>query len=133
LNWIRRPRVFVLDDESVITESLVRVLEMGGFEGYGRCSSSEILDLASELTPDLLIADVALGPDNINGIDVAVYFERFFPECRAILISGDPNTADLHRHYRRAGHNFTLLQKPIHPRELLQIVGDLLQHLRIAA
>jgi DNA-binding NtrC family response regulator len=133
LNFIHPPRVFVLDDEPVITESMVRVLERGGYEAYGRCSSSEILDLASEKTPDLLITDVALGPDNINGIDVAIYFERFIPECKAILISGDPNTAELHRRYRRGGHNFMLVHKPIHPRDLLQIVGDQLAHLRRAA
>ena len=133
MNWIRRPRVFVLDDEPVITESLVRVLEISGYEAHGRCSSGEILDLASEKTPDLLITDVALGRDNINGIDVAVYFERFFPKCKAVLISGDPNTAELHRHYRRAGHDFMLLHKPIQPRELLEIVSRALSHLQVAA
>jgi DNA-binding NtrC family response regulator len=126
LPWHRRPRVFVLDDQPVIAESLARIFESRGFEAHARSTASEILDLASELEPDLLLTDVALGPDTINGIDVAIYFERFFPNCRAILISGDPNTGELHNRARQAGHDFMLLQKPIHPEKLLEIVDQAL-------
>jgi DNA-binding NtrC family response regulator len=133
LPWHRRPRVFVLDDQPIVAESLARIFESRGFEAHARCSASEILDLASELEPDLLLTDVALGPDTINGIDVAIYFERFFPDCRAILISGDPDTGELHNRAQYAGHQFQLLQKPIHPEKLLEIVDHALGHLEKVA
>jgi DNA-binding NtrC family response regulator len=131
--WIRQPRVFVLDDQPIVAESLAAVLNASGYETHCRYKPTDILDLATELTPDLLISDVALGPNTINGFDLAIYFERFFPDCRSILISGDPNTADLHDRVRRSGHEFLLLQKPIHPETLMRYVNDALQHLRNAA
>lgn len=131
--WTRRPRIFVLDDQPLVAESIANVLSAAGFETHARFTPAEILDLTSELAPDLLISDVALGPNSINGFDLAIYFQRFYPQCRAILISGDPNTADLHDRSRRAGHEFLLLQKPIHPEKLLEYVRDGLRHLEQAA
>jgi DNA-binding NtrC family response regulator len=133
LPWHRRPRVFVLDDQPIIAETLAQVFESHGFEAHARSSASEILDLATELEPNLLLTDVALGPDTINGVDVAIYFARLYPNCRTILISGDPNTAELHTRARNAGHEFMLLQKPIHPEKLLEIVDQTLSHLERVA
>ncbi len=131
--WTRRPRIFVLDDQPLVAESIANVLSAAGFETYARFTPAEILDLTAELTPDLLISDVALGPNSISGFDLAIYFQRFYPQCRAILISGDPNTADLHDRARRSGHEFLLLQKPIHPEKLFEYVRDNLRHLEQAA
>jgi DNA-binding NtrC family response regulator len=125
--------VFVLDDQPIVADSIAAVLNAFGYETYCRYKPGDILDLATELTPDLLISDVALGPNTINGFDLAIYFERFYPECRAILISGDPNTAELHDRVRRLGREFLLLQKPIHPEALLGYVNEALKHLRKAA
>jgi DNA-binding NtrC family response regulator len=129
LQRLRRPRVFVLDDQHLVADSLARILESHGFEAHARCRSADILDLASEREPDLLLTDVSLGPDEINGIDLAIYFERFFPRCRAILISGDPDTGELHRRAREAGHDFLLIEKPIHPDRLLKVLNDTLKEM----
>jgi DNA-binding NtrC family response regulator len=120
-------RVFVLDDQPLIADTLVKVLETRGYEAYARYTTADILDLATEITPDLLIADVALGPDQITGIEVAIYFERFYPNCRVILISGNPTSAELHRHAREQGHDFLLLGKPIQPGQLLNIVEEIFE------
>jgi DNA-binding NtrC family response regulator len=117
----------VLDDQPLIADTLAEVLESRGYEAYARYTSADILDLATEITPELLIADVALGPDQISGIDVAVYFERFYPSCRAILISGDPTTAELHRRAKEQGHEFTLLCKPVQPEYLFEVIGSMLE------
>jgi DNA-binding NtrC family response regulator len=116
-----------------VAESIANVLAVAGFETHARFTPAEILDLVSEVSPDLLISDVALGPNSINGFDLAIYFQRFYPECRAILISGDPNTTDLNDRARRNGHDFLLLQKPIHPEKLLEYVRHALIHLEQAA
>ena len=106
---------------------------MRGYEAYPSFTPTGILDLMAEVTPDLLITDVALGPNTINGFDLAIYFERFYPGCRVILISGDPNSAELHKRARSTGHDFLLVQKPIHPQALLDIVDNQLSHLKRAA
>jgi hypothetical protein len=77
-----------------------------------------------------LEADVALDPDSINGIDLAIYYERECPHCRVILISGHAGAADLQAHARSAGHEYLLLTKPVTPELLLTKVLELLDHLR---
>jgi len=122
-----RFRIFVLDDEPLIAQTLAKVLETRGYEAHARYTSAEILELATQITPDLLIADVSLGPNQITGIDVAVYFQRFHPGCEAILISGNPTTSELHERARAQGHDFELLSKPVSPEYLLEVVNRRLE------
>lgn len=117
-----RFRVFVLDDQPLIADTLAKVLETRGYEAHARYTSAEILELATQIPPDLLITDVSLGPNQITGIDVAIYFQRFHPGCEAILISGNPNTNELYQRAREQGHDFELLSKPLNPEYLLEVV-----------
>jgi DNA-binding NtrC family response regulator len=120
-------RVFVLDDRPAVADSIMGILKLRGYDTHARYSSASLLDLASDLAPDLLIADVALDPNSINGIDLAIYLQRFHPACRVILISGNPNTFELHRRARQGGHNFLLLPKPVPPEALLREVAAMLE------
>jgi DNA-binding NtrC family response regulator len=128
-----RRRIFVLDDQPAVADSIVGILKLRGYEAHARYTSANLLDLASELSPDLLIADVALDPNSINGIDLAIYMQRFHPDCRIILISGNPNTFELHRRSLAAGHNFLLLPKPVPPERLLEEVAAILNDREQAA
>jgi|SRR5581483_61272 len=121
---IQQPRIFVLDDQPTIADSIAAILRTRDYEAHACYTSAALLDLASELTPDLLLADVALDPNSINGIEVAIYVQRFHPKCRIILISGNPNSYDLHRRARLEGHEFLLLAKPIPPDKLLDVVAE---------
>ena len=129
----RYPRIFVVDDQQPIADSIVRILTLRGYEAHARYSSSAILELASELPPDLLIADVALDPNSINGIDLAIYVQRFYPDCRIILISGNPDSFELHNHARLEGHDYLLLAKPVPPERLLNEVAIMLDDREHAA
>jgi DNA-binding NtrC family response regulator len=120
----QRRRVFVLDDEPAVADTLAEILNGSGYEAYARYTPQEILDLAAAVSPDLLITDVALGPQPVNGIEFAIHCERQLPGCRILLISGHPGTTDLHRKFHDAGYDFRLLNKPIHPEQLLTIVAE---------
>ena len=128
----RTPRVFVVDDEHIIANTLAEILRLNGYDAVPMYTSTAALDRsADEDFPDLLITDVALDPDSINGIDLAIYYERECPDCRVLLISGHAATTDLHARARAMGHEFPLLQKPIHPESLLESVSSLLAGLRL--
>lgn len=129
----RPARIFVLDDQESIANSIAEILKVRGYEAHARYTSGDILDLAAELSPDLLIADVALDPNSINGIDLAIYFERFYPQCRIVLISGNPTSLELNKRARLSGHKFALLPKPVHPMKLLEEVEEALTGIDRAA
>jgi DNA-binding NtrC family response regulator len=130
MDWSRPPRVIVLDDERVIADTLAQILRLNGCDASAVYSAASALQALDEEPPDLLITDVALDPDSINGIDVAIYYERECPECKILLISGHAATTDLLSNAQKTGRDFRLLQKPVHPDELLSGVSETLAELR---
>jgi CheY-like chemotaxis protein len=57
-------------------------------------------------------------PD-MNGIDAAIKIREFLPACKILLFSGQAATADLLENARKHGHQFDILAKPVHPKDLL--------------
>jgi DNA-binding NarL/FixJ family response regulator len=59
----------------------------------------------------------------MNGIELAISIKRIFPDCKILLFSGQAATSDLIVAARSAGHHFSLLNKPVHPKDLLSRVA----------
>ena len=111
------PCVFVVDDQPVIASTLAAILQMHGFSAKFFTSPLEALAAARAKSPDLLISDVEM--PGLCGIDLAIQMKAQYPACKILLFSGRPSTLDLLDDARALGHNFDLLLKPVHPRELL--------------
>jgi DNA-binding response OmpR family regulator len=82
----------------------------------------EALEAARTVGPDLLIADVVM--PGISGIDLAVRLKEQCPTCKVLLLSGQAETGELLAASRKQGHDFQVLAKPVHPRDLLARVKD---------
>jgi CheY-like chemotaxis protein len=132
MDWVRPPEILVLDDEKIIADTLAQILRLNGCDARAVYTAAGAL-MALDHPPDLLITDIALDPDSINGIDVAIYYERECPDCHVLLISGHAASTDLLANARAGGHDFRLLQKPIHPDELLRAVQEELPELSATA
>ncbi len=52
---------------------------------------------------------------------------RIFTDCKVILFSGNAATSPMLASATRAGHNFVLLTKPVHPGEMLAHVSGCIQ------
>ena len=130
IRWIRRPCVFIVDDERMLADTLAEIFASAGFDSFPFYSAGSALQVALEMTPDLLISDVMLDPDTINGVELAIYFERLYPCCRVVLISGATETPQLLNRVRTARQNFPLVTKPVPPGRLIEIAISLLEHLQ---
>lgn len=117
-----RPVVLVVDDESVIADTLAEILTRSGYQGVAEYDADSALERALLTPPEMLITDVVL--PGMTGIELAISVRRIFPECKIILFSGQASTADLLANARADGHHFTLLNKPLHPQDLLQRVSE---------
>ena len=73
--------------------------------------------------PDLLISDVVMR--GLSGVDLAIQIKAECPECKVLLFSGQAATQDLLWDARRQGHYFQLLEKPVHPSEMLASIRAL--------
>jgi DNA-binding response OmpR family regulator len=116
------PRILVVDDESAIADTLTEILSRSGYPAIAAYDGNGALELALLSPPELLITDVVL--PGMNGIELALTVKRVYPDCKILLFSGQASTADLLTRARCAGHSFTLLTKPVPPRELLALVAD---------
>lgn len=114
-----RPKVLIADDERVIADTLAIILQREGFDVTVAYSGRQALERAQSFQPEILISDVILGEDPVSGIEVALRVRHLFPACRVVLFSGQPEADDLLRSAQALGHNFEVLAKPAHPRDLL--------------
>ncbi len=125
-----RPSVLVVDDESVIAETLAEILTRSGYSAKTAYDANAALEIALLSPPELLVTDVVL--PGMSGIDLAITIRRIFPDTKVLLFSGQASTEDLLAAARREGHQFTLLSKPVHPVDLLARVSDSLAHRKAA-
>jgi DNA-binding response OmpR family regulator len=121
----RRPVVLIVDDEVVITKSLAAILSISGFAPLTAYDGESALELACAVPPDLLITDVVM--PGMTGIELAIALVARVPDCRVLLFSGQAATIDLLAQAHTEGHDFTLLTKPIHPKDLLASISGCLQ------
>jgi DNA-binding NtrC family response regulator len=117
-------RVFVVDDEPAIRETLAAILYNEGYAAIPFDGGAMALSSAAEESPDLLITEVIM-PD-MNGVDLAIHFENLYPKCKILLVSGAPAAWDLLASARLRGHDFELLAKPLQPVKLLEKVAGTL-------
>ncbi len=119
-----RPVVLVVDDESAIADTLTEILSRSGYAATAAYDGTDALETALLTPPELLITDVVL--PGMSGIELAITIKRIFPDCKILLFSGQAATTDLLANAKNAGHHFTLLNKPVHPKDLLARVSSTL-------
>jgi DNA-binding NtrC family response regulator len=117
------PVVLVVDDERVIADTLSIILSKSGFAVQTAYDASSALEIAGVIPPHLLLSDVMMGP-GMDGTQLAMELMNVYPDCKVILFSGHAATHDLLEKAREMGHNFTLLNKPLHPADLLACIQN---------
>jgi DNA-binding NtrC family response regulator len=110
-------RIFVVDDEKTIADTLAVILSHHGYEATAFYDARSALEACEAAHPDLVISDVVM--PLCSGIELAIRMKERFPACRVLLFSGHAGTVDLLEEARQMGYNFEILSKPIHPRDLL--------------
>jgi DNA-binding response OmpR family regulator len=109
--------VLVADDERVLAETLVMILNQSGFEARAVCSGDEARKIAREFAPEILISDVLLADQ--DGIELAMEISRLLPQTRVLLFTGQHFVDELLRGPRAQGFDFEILNKPVHPKDLV--------------
>jgi DNA-binding response OmpR family regulator len=114
----KKLRVSVVDDEVLIASSFAIVLCNQGFDASFFTEPLQAIQAARYYPPDLLISEVSMPV--LSGIELAIEVQKQCPNCKVLLLSGQPETADLLTASRANGHTFEVLPKPIHPTILLR-------------
>ena len=113
----QNPRVLVVDDERIISDSLAIILSKSGYDARAAYSGEMAIEMARNFCPDMLITDVLM--PGISGIEAAIKVRELLPTCKVLLFSGQAATQNLLETASAQGHEFELFAKPVHPRELI--------------
>jgi CheY-like chemotaxis protein len=119
-----KPVILIVDDEAVIADTLAVILKQVGFTTMVAYDGQTALDIAKIAPPDLILTDVVM--PGMSGVDLAIAVRNDVPDCRILLFSGQAATVDLLGEAGKKGHDFTLLSKPLHPKDLLARVSQTL-------
>jgi DNA-binding NtrC family response regulator len=115
-------KIFVVDDEMSISFTMAAILRVNGFAAESFTNPLKALVAAGEKAPHLLLSDVSM--PQMSGVDLAMQILAICPECKVLLFSGQAATSDLLSGAKKNGFNFKLLEKPIHPQDLLQAIRE---------
>jgi DNA-binding NtrC family response regulator len=113
-------RVLIVDDETIIANTLAQILNASGYDAKAVYSGETAVQEAEAFAPNVLLTDVIMR--GVSGVEVAMQVSKILPGCRVILFSGQASTADLLERATAEGYRFEVIAKPIHPRELLSIL-----------
>jgi len=81
-----RKRILVVDDDAIITESLVELLQLEGYEATGVASLTQAVVALEQRSYDLILADVNM-PD-ADGFELLRLVKQRYPETVVIMITG---------------------------------------------
>lgn len=115
-------RVLVVDDEHLIADTLTLILSRHGYEARAAYTGEEAISAAQQFKPHAVVSDVMM--PGISGVQAAMRIAEDYPECRILLFSGQPGSAELLHEAEARGYTFRLLLKPIHPQALLVALNE---------
>jgi DNA-binding response OmpR family regulator len=109
-------KVLIVDDDQTTREGLAEFLEGSGYETVAVGTFEEATRQLRTSPPDLLIADVRLGP--FNGLQLVISSPQPIP---SIIITGFADPV-LEADAKRRGADYVL--KPVSPSRLLELVAQ---------
>jgi CheY-like chemotaxis protein len=111
-------RILVVDDEPLIADTIVQILNRSGFIAEAAYGGREAIDAARRINPELILSDVLM--PHVDGVEAAITIQKFLPETRIVLFSGQAATVEILARARTRGYHFELLAKPLHPTQLIK-------------
>lgn len=117
---MRRPRVLLADDHRMLREAFARLLEPSCEVVGTAADGRELLTLAPELKPDIVVVDIAM--PLLNGLDAARQLKRTMPDVKIIVLTVNEDP-DLAAEAFRAGASSYLLKNSA-ASELLRAVEE---------
>ena len=117
-------RIFVVDDEEIISSTIAAILRLKGFEAIPFTIPLQALAAARLQTPDLLISDMVM--PLLSGFELARQMQQLHPTCEVLLFSGEWDTVRSVHNVQGDKNGFEMIPKPVHPKELLKKVQEML-------
>ena len=121
-----KQRVLVVDDDTLVADTLSLIFRAHGFDSEACYSAAEGLERARTYDPELLLCDVTM-PET-TGLELAEWIDREIPSCRILMLTAySTNLAKVGEQSKRMNRPVNVLSKPCRPEDLLREAGALLK------
>ncbi|HLF06348.1 MAG TPA: response regulator, partial [Thermoplasmata archaeon] len=111
-------RILVVDDDTVMCDSLAELLEGEGYHVGKANSVRRALEIMERVTPDLVLTDMKM--PHASGLELLKDVRRLYPETYVVMITGY-GTVDLAVEAMKVGA-FDFIQKPFKSEQVLSAV-----------
>jgi DNA-binding NtrC family response regulator len=116
---IGRPHILVVDDETVVRESLQEWFREDGYEVGVAASGAEALELLDTSDWDVVLADIKM--PGINGLDLQNRIAENWPETAVIITTAYASVATAVQALKAGAYDYIV--KPIDPEDLGRLVA----------
>lgn len=117
-------RVLVVDDEKDFLESLVKRLNLRGFEAYGAGNAQEALSLLESQSVDVAVLDIKM--PGMDGLQLLRQLKKSHPQVEGIVLTGHASAETGEQGMDQGA--FAYLVKPLPLTELIEQINAAYQH-----
>ena len=121
--------ILIVDDEKDIRELISEILIDEGYSTRLSSNSAECLNQVSSTPPSLLILDIWLKDNEMDGIDILVKAKRDYPQVPVVIISGHGNIEIAVAAIKQGAYDF--IEKPFNIEQLLVVVRRAMEASRL--
>ena len=122
----KRACLFVVDDDTVIVDSICGQFTFCGFEVIKATEPKRVLELSDQIRPDIIVADIRM--PKLDGISLIKKFKAVQPSVKVILMTGYyPEYEDVIKEAISSGLADKIIQKRFHALDLERMVYELLK------
>ena len=105
---MKKPRVLLADDHTIVAEGLVSLLEPD-FELVGRVDNGrDLLRKAEELSPDVIVTDISM--PLLNGIEALRQLKKTKPDVRVVFLTVHADVSYITEAFRAGAAGYVLKQ-----------------------
>lgn len=119
-----RARILIVDDDPLISELVVDMLAMDGYEVDTAPNGMDALDKLQNQRYDLIVTDLHMPKLDGSGFYRELIERRLHPSKKIIFLTGTTGGSEEHRFVQESG--LPLLLKPFNVIEMIELVRNVL-------
>jgi two-component system response regulator HydG len=123
----QRPKIFIVDDETITLMNLVRVMKKEGYEVVGASSGPTALKILEEQEFDTVLADLKM--EEVDGIQILKRCKELYPNTEVIMMTGYA-TVEAAVDTKKNGA-FHCIAKPFELDEIIKVVKEAIEKARL--
>ncbi|OEU61795.1 MAG: hypothetical protein BBJ57_13905 [Desulfobacterales bacterium PC51MH44] len=120
----KKPKILIVDDESIVRESLGDWLDGAGYDVEIAESGEEALPIIKKKKPKIMVADLVM--PGMNGIELMNEAKKIIPTLSTVIITAHATIQSAITAIREGA--FDYIEKPFCPEKVELLIGKLVEH-----